>query len=264
MLEGVAQILALVEEGGRLAELSSEAKAFGTSNLASRLLKKSDGNLRRASCQFESALRWCEVHKELLKHRHFALSGDERVMGLNMEGRPVIYLCMKNQMLSSLETLDQKVCTMMHAVDCMPDGIDNVVQIWDMHGMAFRTSDLNVMPLIKEFLLQESFFAERLHEIVIVGMPRMASLIKDVAWNFVPDRTRRKIRFLSDEVAADRYVAGTCDELLAGRILGSMRDNRNSSLTLEQRRSSWQCIDQLGRLVPLTSVASSAPQRGLL
>merc|ERR1719277_1407775 len=107
-----------------------------------------------------------------------------------MGSRPVIYLCLKNQMLAGSKCLDQKVVTMLQAIESMPAGVEKTVHIWDLHGQQFRVSDLNPAPLVKMIHSQETYFAERLHEIVIIGMPRIAMTLKDAIWPFVPEKTR--------------------------------------------------------------------------
>jgi len=248
----VRQMMALLDPGEPLCNLGDFAKEYGTEAFCKRLLRKNDGNVKRASEKFKQALVWRQTHQDILSSRNFALGGDERVMGSDRQLRPVIYLCMKNQMLSGAQCLDQKVVTMLQAIESMPEGVEKTVHIWDLHGQEFRLNDLNPAPLVGMIQSQDCYFAERLHETIIIGMPRVATALKDVVWPLVPEKTKAKVRFLSEEEAQE-HIKTTCDEEVAGRILAAMQQNRDNRLSLEQRKQSWMRVNESGQLVPLVA-----------
>jgi len=249
---GVRQMMALLEPGQPLGHLSDFAKEYGTEAFCKRLLRKHDGNVKKASEKFKQALVWRQAHKEVLISRKFALGGDERVIGSDLQRRPVIYMCMKNQILPGAQCSDHKVVTMLQAIDSMPGGVENMVHIWDLHGQQFRLSDLNPAPLVRMIQSQEAYFAARLHETIIIGMPRMATALKDAVWPLVPEKTKAKIRFMSEE-EAQLHIETQCDEEVAGRILAAMQQNRDNRLSLEQRKKSWMRVDEFGQLVPMVA-----------
>jgi len=248
--EAVAQLRALVAPGQPLAGMSSFAKAYCDEAFCRRLLRKHNNNVQRCSAKLKEALQWREKHRELILTRSCVIGSDERVIGADLHRRPVLYLCLKNQMLASAKCIDQKVVTMMQAIDNMPAGVEKTVHIWDLHGQQFRMSDLNPAPLIDMMKCLETYFVERLHELVIIGMSRMATCIKDAVWPVVPESTRRKIKFMSPE-DAKTYLQRACDEEVCGRIVAAMEQNRDSRVTLDERKKGWMRVDRSGDLVPL-------------
>jgi len=197
-------------------------------------------------------LVWRQTHKNVLISRDFALGGDERVIGADLQRRPVVYMCLKNQILSGAQNLDQKVVTMLQAIDNMPAGVEKMVHIWDLHGQQFFLSELNPAPLVKMIQSQDTYFAEHLHEVIIIGMPRVALALKDAAGPLVPETTKAKVRFMSEE-DAQQHLRSACDEEVANRILSAMQQNRDNRLSLEQRKKSWMRVDESGQLVPLVA-----------
>eukprot|EP00405_Crypthecodinium_cohnii_P026399 CAMPEP_0206490128 /NCGR_PEP_ID=MMETSP0324_2-20121206/43798_1 /ASSEMBLY_ACC=CAM_ASM_000836 /TAXON_ID=2866 /ORGANISM="Crypthecodinium cohnii, Strain Seligo" /LENGTH=589 /DNA_ID=CAMNT_0053970233 /DNA_START=4 /DNA_END=1773 /DNA_ORIENTATION=- len=253
--EDVEALVKLVQPGERLAYLSDFAKEYASPAFALRILRK-NGRGPRAAQKFEQALVWRQQEEELITHRQFPLGGDERVMGLDLGGRPVIYMCMKNQLLCGNKCLKQKVVTMLQAVECMPPGVEKTVHIWDLHGQQFFAADLSPAPLIKMMHSQDTYFAERLHEIIIIGMPRAAAALKDLVWPLVPERTKGKLRFLKNEQEAQAYIDSICDSDLAARLKAAMRDNRDKELSMEQRKATWERYTPDGTLVPLAAGAA--------
>jgi len=252
--EVVDHLLALVEPGNRLGQMSEFAKAYATPDFAERIVRK-HRSLKKCEKKFEQALQWRQENQELLVERKFTLGGDERVIGHDLEGRPVIYMCLKNQMQSGQRCLDQKVVTMVQAIETMRPGVEKTVHIWDLHGQQFYAADLSPTPLIRMMHSQDTYFAERLHEVVIVGMPKMAAALKDIVWPMVPERLKAKIRFFSPEQAME-YVQAGCPEEDAERILEAMKDNRDPNLTLAERKQRWTRKRADGTVTPLVSASS--------
>jgi len=245
-------MMALLDSGRPLGHLSDFAKEYGTEAFCKRLLRKNDGNAKTSSEKFKQALAWRQAHKEVLTSRKFALGGDERLIGSDLQRRPVIYMCMKNQILPDAQCSDHKVVTMLQAIDSMPAGVEKTVHIWDLHGQQFRLSDLNPGPLLKMIQSPDAYFAGRLHETVIIGMPYMAKMLKDALWHMVPEKTKAKMHFMSEE-EAQLYIKTHCDEENTERIFAAMQQNRDNRLTLEQRMKSWMRVGEAGLLVPMVA-----------
>jgi len=248
----VRQMMALLEPGQTLGNLSDFAKGFGTEDFCKRLLRKHNGDVKKASEQFTQALGWRQAHKEVLTSRSFALGGEKHVIGSDLQRRPVIYMCMKNQILPGAQCLIKKVVTMLQAIGSMPGGVEKTVHIWDLHDQQFRLSDLNPAPFVKMIHSQHAYFAGRHHESIIIGMPRLAKALKDAVWPLVPEKTKAKIRFMS-EAEAQLHIETQCDEEVAGRILAAMQQNRDNRLSLEHREKSWMRVDEFGQLVPMVA-----------
>jgi len=249
---GVRQMMSLLDPGQPLGDLNDFAKAYATEIFCKRLLRKSDGDVKKACEKFKQALGWRQTHEEVLTSRKFAFSGDERVIGSDLQRRPVIYMCMKNQILPGAQCLIKKVVTMLQAIGSMPGGVEKTVHIWDLHDQQFRLSDLNPAPFVKMIHSQHAYFAGRHHESIIIGMPRLAKALKDAVWPLVPEKTKAKIRFMS-EGEAQLHIKTQCDEEVAGRILAAMQQNRDNRLSLEHREKSWMRVDEFGQLVPMVA-----------
>merc|ERR1711971_742157 len=113
----------------------------------------------------------------------------------------------------------------------MSDGVETAMHIWDLHRQQFRMSDLNPAPLIETLRSMECYFCERLHKVIIIGMPRMAVLLKNAFWPLVSESTRRKTKFFSfDE--AKQYLSQVCDAQVYGRIVAAMEQNRDDSVSI--------------------------------
>jgi len=242
-------LMQLMDAGQPLGNLSDFAKEYGDEAFCRRLLRKYDGNISKATEKFKHALKWREQNKELLATRQFMQGSDERVVGADLEGRPILYACLKNQMLPGSQCLDQKVVAMLQAVDNMPPGVETVTHIWDLHGMQFRISDLNPSPVIQMVQSLEGYFAERLQELIIIEMPRMALAMKDAIWPLVPEKTKRKVRFMTP-VQAKEYMQAKCDSDVANRIRAIMEQNRDPRISLEERKRNWLRVSECGELVP--------------
>jgi len=152
-------------------------------------------------------------------------------------------------MLSGSQCLDQKVVATLQAIDNIPPGVETAIHIWDLHGMKFRVSDLNPSPLIQMAQSLEGYFAERLQELIIIEMPRMALTLKDAIWPLVPEKTRSKVRFMTLEQAQE-YMQEKCDPEVASRVLSIMEQNRDPGISLEERKRSWMRVNECGELVP--------------
>jgi len=247
--EKMLALMALRDGDGPVAGLSDFAKEYGDEAFCLRLLRKYEGDMRRCTQQYTTALRWRERKREMLTTRNFKLAGDYRVIGADKEQRAVLYMCMKNQFLSGSQGLDHSLVALLQAIDNLPPGVEKTVHIWDLHGMKLHLN-LNPTPTYQMAQAQEGYFAERLHELIIIDMPRLATFIKDAVWPLIPQKTKCKVRFLTrDEARA--HVQSVCDEATAQRICDSMTENRDPSVSFEQRLQSWRRVNQHGDLVPL-------------
>merc|ERR1712216_722789 len=139
-------LMALREMGQPLWGLSDFAKEYGDAAFCRRLLTKYRGNVQQSAEKYKQALLWREAKKEVIITRRFAIGGDYRVIGADLRKRPIMYACMKNQLLPGAEALDQTVVCMLQALDNMPAGVQTATHIWDLHGMSLRMN-LNPAPL---------------------------------------------------------------------------------------------------------------------
>jgi len=244
----VRQITDLRAPGQPLAGLSDFAKEHGDAAFCRRLLKKYDADVQKCSEKYMQALRWIEANQDLLASRRFAHAWDNRVVGADSQRQPIVYMCMKNQMLPGAQGADQLLVGALQAIDNMPPGVESASHIWDMHGMVKRWN-LNPAALAQRLQAAESYFAGRVRELVVVDLPRVATFLKDAAWPLVPERTRQKVRFLTAE-DAKLHFKHRCPAEDASRIASIIDQNRDARLSLEERRASWTRVDARGALVP--------------
>lgn len=244
----IAEMMGLLEPGQPLGHLSPFAKAYGEAPFCRRLLETYDGDVRKSSERFQQALKWREQNEALITLRKFQQGGDYRVLGKDTAERPVLYMCMKNQMLSLGQCLDQQNVCMLQAVDNMPPGVETATHIWDLHGMSFWMN-MNPAPLFTLLQMLEGYFAGRLHRLIIVDMPGMANFLKDAIWPLVPAKSHEMIKFMTAEQATT-YVADALEAASAARVQAAMSDNRDKRLSLDERKRTWMRMDERGNLVP--------------
>merc|ERR1712113_496523 len=150
-------------------------------------------------------------------------------------------------MLPGPQCMDQMFVGMLRAVDNMPAGVQTATHIWDLHGMSMRMN-LNPAPLGQMLQVAEGYFVERMHRLIIVEMPRMAGFLKDAMWPLVPEKTKQKIQFMTP-MQAKEYLERECSAEVSDRISGVMSQNRDSRLSLQERRATWMRVDESGNLV---------------
>jgi len=233
----VRQLLSLVEGTNRLSHLSTFAKAYCSRDFCGRLLQKYGGDVRKSAAMLETALVWRQQHERLLTLREFKEASDVRVIGSDGAGRPILYQCARNQLLSNGQGLDQYVVRMLQAIDVMPAGVSTMSHIWDLHGLKIMLN-LNPAAVLAFLRVLEAYFAERMHQLLIVDFPSSAQFIVDAVWPLVPESTRKKVAFLRADAALLRLEA-SCGADVFGRIRAVMRENRDPQLSLEQRRRAW-------------------------
>jgi hypothetical protein len=239
--------MALLEPGRPLGHFSEFGKAYGDEAFCLRLLRKYNGNVPKCADKLRDVLRWREEHEEVLTTRRFAQAGDYRVIGADTKSRPMLYQCMKNQYLPLSQCSDHQVVAMLRAIDNMPPGVETATHIWDLHGMQLRLN-LNPVPLVAMVRAAEGYFAERMHALIIIDMPRMATFLKDAVWPLLPENTKAKVKFMTPE-EAKRYLRRECDKRVAGRIVAEMEQSRDKRFSLEDRKRSWKRVDAQGNMV---------------
>merc|ERR1719396_264320 len=98
--------------------------------------------------------------------------------------------------------------------------------------------NMNPTPVAHMLQAAEGYFAERMHQLIIIDMPRMASFLKDAVWPVVPEKTRQKVRFMTPEELRE-HLRENCDVGTAERVVESMEQNRDRYISLANRRKTW-------------------------
>jgi len=235
--EEVRHLLSLVEGENCLAHMSTFAKAYCSRDFCGRLLHKYRGDVQKSAAMLERALTWRQQHERLLTLREFKEASDLRIIGSDSAGRPILYQCARNQLLPNSQGLDQYVVCMLQAIDAMPAAVSTMTHIWDMHGLRIMLN-LNPAAVLALLRVLEAYFAERMHQLLVVDAPRAAQFLVDAVWPMVPESTRQKVAFLSADAVLLRLEAG-CGADVFGHIQMVVRENRDSRVGLEQRRRTW-------------------------
>lgn len=222
------QLLSLVEGKNRLAHLNTFAKAYCSREFCGRLLQKYSGDLQKSAAMLETALIWRQQHERLLTLREFKEATDLRIIGNDSARRPILYQCARNQLLPNSQGLDQYVVRMLQAIDTMPDGVSTMTHVWDLHGLKIMLN-LNPAAVLALLRVLEAYFAERMHQLLVVDAPRSAQFLIDAVWPLVPERTRQKVAFLSADAALLRLEA-SCEAGVFSRIRAAMQENRDPRL----------------------------------
>jgi len=233
----VRKLLSLVEGKNRLAHLSTFAKEYCNRDFCERLLHKYEGDMQKSAAMLERALIWRQQHERLITLREFKEASDLRIIGCDSSGRPILYQCARNQLLPNSQGLDQYVVRMLQAIDVMPAGVSTMTHIWDMHGLRIMLN-LNPAAVLALLRVLEAYFAERMHQLIILDVPRTAQFLVDAVWPLVPESTRRKVAFLNADAALLRLET-SCGAGVFSRICLVVHENRDPQLSLEQRRRAW-------------------------
>jgi len=243
----VRHLMSLVQVGGALECLSAFAKSYCDESFCVRLLNKYRGDIQVCTKKLGVALRWRERNEKLLTTLEFREATDLRVIGSDLIGRPVLYQCARNQMLSNVDGMDQTIVRCMQAVDLMPEGVETMTHVWDLHGLKLHLN-LSPSPLLELLEVLEGYLAERTHQIIIIDLPGLANFLVKAVWPLVPESTKKKIKFLSAK-EAKLQLPESCGDTVAHRIEEAMALNRVRNSTLEQRRITWMQVDKSGSLL---------------
>eukprot|EP00415_Alexandrium_ostenfeldii_P003371 UN3371 len=127
---------------------------------------------------------------------------------------------------------------MVQAIDMMPPGVSTMTHIWDMHGMRMLLN-LNPNAVLQLLSVLEGYFAERMHELIIVDVPQVAQFLVEAIWPAVPERTRKKVFFLSAKDAL-LHLKESCAPALTAQIGALVERNRDPACSLEERRNDWK------------------------
>lgn len=235
--EKVKHLLQLIEPGQRLGNLNAFAKAYCDASFCLRLLQKYGDDVKKSADKLEMALHWREQHEELLTTLRCEEASDLRVIGFDKERRPILYQCCRNQMLSNTRGLEQYVVRMTQAISMMPPGVQTMTHMWDIHGLTLYLN-LNPAAVVRLLKVLEGYFAGRLHELIVIDMPKIATFLKDAIWPVMPESTKQKVHFFS---AAETitHMKEACNETVSHRIHTIMMQNRNKNNTLEERKCTW-------------------------
>eukprot|EP00927_Polykrikos_kofoidii_P073728 TRINITY_DN69747_c0_g1_i1.p1 TRINITY_DN69747_c0_g1~~TRINITY_DN69747_c0_g1_i1.p1 ORF type:complete len:382 (-),score=69.12 TRINITY_DN69747_c0_g1_i1:153-1298(-) len=199
-----------------------------TQKVVRRFLRAMCGDPKEATKKLIQAIS-CRVRlREMFSTMRCEVVFDVRVIGRDMQGRPTIYLCARNQKRGLSDCIQQLFLAFEAAVRISaPDG--QAVLIADMYKANTR---LNMDRKALTYLADNfgSVFADRLNSIVIIDF----SAVLQVGWGlikpFLMERTRNKINFCSVK-AAKKMLENRFNQPTVERIISSFDINRDKSST---------------------------------
>mmetsp|Transcript_117024 Transcript_117024/g.342752 ORF Transcript_117024/g.342752 Transcript_117024/m.342752 type:complete len:371 (-) Transcript_117024:147-1259(-) len=201
----------------RLRQGFPELEEWTAPSTVRRMLRAACGDEAQAAEILDKAIN-CRVRRRVLfQTMRCPLTCDARVIGMDLQRRPVVYINTSSQIAPLSEMLPQLFLSFEAAVRIgHPEG--QIVLIADMTGLKVR---LNMdRHAVREF--SDSFgtvFADRLNFILVVDFSFVAQTLWSLCQPFMSERTRSKIQFVNEEQARracrERLTRGTCERALS-------------------------------------------------
>jgi len=200
---------------------------------ARRMLKANIGDAKKAVRMFVQAMEMRSQHAQLLREmRCEEAKADIRIMGQDLEGHPVVYMCARNQTAPLGCIRDQLVVTMEAACKLAGD-MGTVAFVVDMHGLQPHLNmDFKAMKDLGDLL--GTVYAERICRITIVDFSRAAQAIWWAMKPMLKPATKEKFAFVS-QAQGKQLCEEHLDPELCSVICRTFEVNRDPSTTDEVR-----------------------------
>lgn len=148
-----------------------------------RMIIATGGDIELAHMKLQQAVRWranCLLgwHRDLELHPHAPeLYRQDAVIGIGRHGRPMLHLASTFQRWGDPPAAQQAACAIDEAL-ARAGPKAKFDFLLDLFGFQYSLN-LNIMPFLKLARALDSYFAERVHRVVIIDMPGTAEWI----WN---------------------------------------------------------------------------------
>mmetsp|Transcript_143806 Transcript_143806/g.400827 ORF Transcript_143806/g.400827 Transcript_143806/m.400827 type:complete len:371 (-) Transcript_143806:223-1335(-) len=223
-----AELAALVKEG------FPELEEWTVPSIARRMLRAACHDESTAVEILDKAIKCRVRRRNLFKTMRCTVTCDARVIGLDLQQQPVVYVCTRSQTAPLGEILPQLFLAFEAAIRIgHPEG--QILLIADMMGLQAR---LNMdRRAVREF--SDSFgtvFADRLNFILIVDFSFVAQALWSLCRPFVSERTRAKINFVSEEEAR-RIIEERLPAATREWVLSAFDINRDTTSTATDREA---------------------------
>lgn len=241
--------------GGRM---SAWQKAWCTDRNLGVFVRARQGDVEAAAGILAAALQWRERYREVLAGERLPeWVTDMRVLTRGQAGHPVVYTCARFSQRGARPEcqIEHMAAVFEAAVLAMRQEATQFVVVLDLHG--FQLADhLDPRPAFAMAEMAKNPYRERLGLGIIVDAPWAFSSIWRVASPLIPERTAKKIRFVSaDEAVAQ--VASVAGEDAAKAVARVISRNRTEQLSWPARLPSEVEVDQGG------TDGAGAPPEGL-
>lgn len=251
---------AKIAETFRLAEgllpgrrMTAWQRSWCTRAEVGRFLRGRRGDPAAAAAILAQALRWREDNKEVLSGaRQPRWCLDLRVLTCGSMGYPIAYNSFRSDLLDPSKTIKE---TIEHATAVMEamhleakrNGVAQGDAVWDCHAFSLA-SWWNPAPLRALIKMAMQPYRDCLRTALIVDAPASFEAVWRVASSLLDEKTRSKMRFVSQEEAV-RLIAATHGAKAAQKLDKVMQMNRQpegckdrkwpSEVEAESKQGSW-------------------------
>jgi len=219
----------------RMVQLRKEAEAdLEWANLptAIRMLRANIGDVQKAVKMFVQALELRSQHEQLFRTMRCENRSDIRIIGRDLEGHPVVYMCARSQ-TESLAVMRDQVLVTFEAACRLAGDLGTIAFVIDMHGLQPHLyMDFKAMKGLTDML--GTVFAERICRITIVDFSRAAQALWWALKPMLAPATKEKFAFVN-QAQARVFCKPLVDESLYNDLCRSMEINRDPASTVEQR-----------------------------
>jgi len=197
-----------------------------------RMMRAINNDEKLAGTMLINAIEFRLRDRELYRSMRCPVHCDVRVIGMDRDEHPVVYMCSLNQVSNFRDISPQIYLAFEAAVRITKPG-GQVVFIVDMKG--FQTKLNMDRGAIKDFA--DSFgtiFADVLNFVLVIDFNFLAQVLWKVCQPLLSERTRKKISFANEARARD-VIRERLQPASAQRVLSSFDINRDQASTVQER-----------------------------
>lgn len=211
---------------------------WATLPTARRFLKANIGDVQKAVKMFLEALEVRARDRQLFQTLHCEAHSDLRILGRDLDGLPVVYMCCRSQTAPLGSVRDQLIVTLEKACKLTTE-MGTVAFIVDMHGLQpHLIADIKAIKDLANVF--GTVYAERICRITIVDFPLAARAVWWMVKPIFSEVTRQKFAFVSHAQALE-----LCQRQLTDRLYMCLRRtfevNRDPNSTPEERAMHAHC-----------------------
>merc|ERR1740123_1183812 len=205
---------------------------MATLTTARRYLRSAFGENKLAVKMFVQALELRKRDRKLFQTMRFESQSDVRIMGRDLEGHPLIYICWRSQTQPIALLRDQLIVTLEAAFQLSGEK-GKIAYIFDMHGLQ---PGLNTNPTILKELVDifGTVFADTICRVTMVDFSRAAQALWWMLKPLMAETTKQKFSFVTKAQARETCRAQLSDELYQA-VCKTFEINRDKNSTPEER-----------------------------
>eukprot|EP00929_Paragymnodinium_shiwhaense_P016035 TRINITY_DN12416_c0_g1_i1.p1 TRINITY_DN12416_c0_g1~~TRINITY_DN12416_c0_g1_i1.p1 ORF type:complete len:442 (-),score=54.95 TRINITY_DN12416_c0_g1_i1:137-1339(-) len=205
-------------------DLQSNAAAWISEADAQRLLVATEGDAQLARTKLKQAVSWKEGTFDAWLEAD--AEREMRLVAWGHGGRPMVYHCAVHQQKGDILAANW-ACCWHKSVQMASDPCSQIDIVLDCTGFQ-PWLNLTVTPYFKLAPSMDSFFAERIHRMIIIDFPRIAGFLWSGTKALLPPKTRQKVHFIhtSDAKSMEVLHELCVDDSMRSMLDGVMRMNR--------------------------------------